>query len=106
MNQFMPFIGSFIAGIVLGMIFFGGLWLTLNGLQHSHHPALRLLSSLLLRMTLALAGFYAIAQLGVWQHLPVALIGFMVQRWLINRRLRTMNNKLARTQLTHASKEI
>lgn len=105
MNQFMPFIGSFFAGIALGVIFFGGLWLTLKGLQNSHHPALRLLSSLLARMAVVLAGFYVIVQLGVWQHLPVALVGFIMPRWLISRRLRAMNNKSARAQLAYTNKE-
>lgn len=105
MSELILYAGTFIAGLLLGMLFFGGLWLTLNGLERSRHPALRLLSSLLLRVTLVLIGFYAIAQLDAWQHLLTALAGFIASRWWMTRRLRAISHKSVPARLTHSKKE-
>lgn len=105
MSGLIPYIGTFIAGLLLGMLFFGGLWLTLNGLERSCHPALRLLASLLVRVTLVLIGFYAIAQLDAWQHLLMALAGFIASRWWMTRRLQAISHKSVPARLTHSKKE-
>jgi F1F0 ATPase subunit 2 len=46
------------AGGILGVIFFGGLWWTVCKAVSSEQPALWFLGSLLLRMSITLAGFY------------------------------------------------
>ena len=45
------------AGLLLGAIFFGGLWFTVRKGVSSQRPALWFFFSLLLRMSVALAGF-------------------------------------------------
>ena len=75
---------SFIVGIVLGVIFFGGLWWTVGRGLTSPRPALWFICSMVLRTGIVLVGFYAI--LGThWQRLVLCLIGFIVGRVLVTR---------------------
>jgi F1F0 ATPase subunit 2 len=73
-------------GILLGVLFYGGLWLTVRRFPTTHHPLALALGSLLLRMAITLAGFYLIID-GQWQNAVAALAGFTAARVLIvNRR--------------------
>lgn len=73
-----------VAGGVLGSFFFGGLrWTVKNGVS-TKRPALWFLSSLLLRMGVALAGFYFVAG-GHWERLATCLLGFVVARTVVTR---------------------
>ena len=76
-------------GALLGGFFFGGLWWTIQKIVLSAHPALWLLTSLLLRMGLTLIGFYLVLsyELGgtQLQRLLVCLFGFVLARLLIGR---------------------
>ncbi|MDI1250341.1 MAG: ATP synthase subunit I [Lacunisphaera sp.] len=72
------------AGMVLGMIFFGGLWWTVRRALVSRRPARWFLGSLLLRMGLAVAGFYFVGG-GQWQRLLPCLLGFIVARFVVVR---------------------
>jgi F1F0 ATPase subunit 2 len=71
-----------IAGAVLGAIFFGGLWWTVRKTIRSKQPALWLLASMLLRTSIALAGFYLVGQ-GHWERLLLCLSGFIVARLVV-----------------------
>ena len=59
---------------MLGAIFFGGLWWTVRKGVSSKQPALWFLGSLLLRMSIALAGFYFVSG-GHWERLLVCAPG-------------------------------
>jgi F1F0 ATPase subunit 2 len=74
------------AGALLGVFFFGGLWWTVQKGVTSETPALWFLGSLLLRTGLVLAGFYLAAQ-GHWSRLAVCLLGFLIARLIVVRRL-------------------
>ena len=74
-------------GAVLSGIYFGALWLTLRRVTHSRRPAMLLMLSLLVRLTLLLTGFYLILEGGHWDRLLAALIGFILVRILLTRRL-------------------
>ena len=67
------------AGAVLGAMFYGGLWWTVRRGVSSKRVALWFLGSLLLRMGLALAGFYFVAG-GDGQRLLLCLLGFVLAR--------------------------
>ncbi|MCA9006930.1 MAG: hypothetical protein KDA70_16760, partial [Planctomycetaceae bacterium] len=54
---------SLTCGLILGALFFGGLWLTIRNLQKSSHPAFLFLASALVRISLTISGFWLI---GVW----------------------------------------
>jgi F1F0 ATPase subunit 2 len=69
---------DFIAGLVLGAIFYGGLWGTIRRLP-AKGAGLWLAGSFLVRTMLALAGFYTIAR-GMWYGAAACLAGFLVAR--------------------------
>ena len=79
--------GSFGLGVLLGMAFLWGLWLTVRRLPTTRHPALLMLASLMLRFGLTLAGFLIIARYGSWEYLLAAAVGFTLPRLLIGQRL-------------------
>ncbi|MEO8340297.1 MAG: ATP synthase subunit I [Nitrospirota bacterium] len=82
MNEALGLILALAAGVILGGIFFGGLWWTVRKLVSSSQPALWIFASLPLRMCLTLTGFYFVAR-GDWQRLLVCLIGFVVARPIV-----------------------
>jgi len=96
MNETILFSISFISGLLLGWLFFDGLWITLKDIARTRYPVLRILGSLLLRMGLVLAGFYALIQWAGWPHLLVATLGFTLLRLLLARRLRQPGDLPAR----------
>ena len=77
---------ALIAGVLLGAFFFGGLWWTVQKGVTSERPALWFLGSLLLRTSLILAGFYFVSQ-GHWSRLVACLLGFLVGRVIVVKRL-------------------
>ena len=84
MNETLTWALAGLAGGLLGAIFFGGLWWTVQKVVSSTRSTLWLLGSLLLRTSIALAGFYLIAR-GHWERLLVCLLGFMIARLIVTR---------------------
>ena len=82
MNEVLTLLLAFAAGAGLGAIFFGGLWWTVRKGLASKQPALWFFCSLLLRMSIVLAGFYFVG-LGHWQRLLVCLLGFVLARFAV-----------------------
>lgn len=68
------------AGVLLGAMFFGGLWWTVRKGGSSPRPALWFVGSMLLRTGLVLAGFYCVGG-GQWNRLLVCLLGFIIARF-------------------------
>jgi F1F0 ATPase subunit 2 len=77
---------AFFAGALLGVVFFGGLWWTVQKGVTSGTPAIWFLGSLLLRTGLILVGFYLAAQ-GHWSRLAACLLGFLIARFIVVHRL-------------------
>jgi F1F0 ATPase subunit 2 len=71
-----------LAGVLLGMFFFGGLWWTIRRGVSSKQPAVLFVFSLLLRTGIALAGFYFVAR-DDWLRVLSCLVGFMLARILV-----------------------
>ena len=65
-------------------MFSGGLWWTVRQGLSSKRAALWFLGSLLLRMGIALAGFYFVSA-GHWQRLLLCLLGFVLARLAVTR---------------------
>jgi len=82
MNEAMFLIVAFTTGALLGVIFFGGLWWTVRKAVFSTQPALWFFGSLLLRMSIALGGFYLVGG-GHWERLVVCLLGFVAARLVV-----------------------
>ncbi|MEO6922988.1 MAG: ATP synthase subunit I [Bryocella sp.] len=72
------------AGVLTGLLFFGGLWWTVQKAMFSKQAGLMFAGSFLLRTFLTLDAFYLIGS-GSWQRLLACLIGFMLGRILIKR---------------------
>ena len=101
-----------VVGLLLGAIFFGGLWWTVRKGLFFRRPALLFSASLLLRMGIAIAGFYwvgreigpAAGQLSrqlSWQALLLCLLGFVLARLLVLRLSRRPTRSATETR--HAS---
>jgi F1F0 ATPase subunit 2 len=78
---------AFICGIGIGGFYFAGLWWTVRRLQTSHRPGLLALASFLVRVGSSGVAFFFILD-GHWERLLVGLLGFMVMRSIVVRRLR------------------
>ena len=83
---------SLIAGAILGAIFSGGLWWTIQRALSSTRPAIWFLASLLLRTAVALSGFYLVSR-GDWRKLAACLFGFLVTRMVMTRLARETVDK-------------
>jgi F1F0 ATPase subunit 2 len=84
MNETLRLMLALATGVLLGAIFFGGLWWTIQKGVSSKWSALWFFGSLLVRTSMVLAGFYFIAR-GHWQRLIVGLIGFVIARFIVTR---------------------
>ena len=82
MNDIVYMILAFIEGLLLGTIFFGGLWFTVRKLVTSKIPALWFLGSFILRISITLIGFYYISS-GSWQRLLICVAGFIIARFAV-----------------------
>lgn len=82
MNETETMILVFIAGLILGTLFFGGLWLTVKKTVTSSKPALLVFVSFISRLVIVLAGFYFIGA-GDWQRLLATLLGFVAARFIL-----------------------
>jgi len=94
MNEPLSLAYAFAAGVLLGAMFYAGLWWTVRRGVSSRRAALWFLGSLLLRMGLALAGFYFVAG-GHWQRLLLCLLGFVLARLAVMWLTRTPGAKRA-----------
>jgi F1F0 ATPase subunit 2 len=77
-------IGPLAAGMVLGAVFFGGLWWTVNRGLTATVPAVWFGLSALLRMAIAVSGLYYFARLGL-PSLIACLCGLLAARAAIRR---------------------
>lgn len=91
MSDFLIWLLACLAGIALGGFFFGGLWWTVRRGASSRHPARLFVSSFLVRMVVAVGGFYLIAADGDWRRVIASLLGFLIARWLVVRWTRPGN---------------
>ncbi|MEQ8667621.1 MAG: ATP synthase subunit I [Pirellulales bacterium] len=95
MNDVLSLILPWSAGVLLGAIFFGGLWWTVSKGLSSKHPALWFLVSQLLRTSITLTGFYLVAG-GHWERLMACLVGFISARFIVARLTRSPGDKQSR----------
>jgi len=79
MNDPLALILSCAAGVALGAVFFGGLWWTIRKGVTSPRPATLFLTSAVVRMAIAMVGFYFVSG-GQWQRLLACLVGFVAAR--------------------------
>jgi F1F0 ATPase subunit 2 len=80
----MPLAFALLAGLCIGMMFFAGLWWTVQRAASSTQPGILFAGSFLLRTALSLGGFYLVGG-GSWPRLLLCLVGFIVGRILVKR---------------------
>ena len=93
MDELLRLVLALVAGAGLGLVYFGGLWLTVQRVPGSGHPALLVLGSFFGRTVVVVGGIYLAAVLGgepsgVWVRVAVCLVGFLAMRTVMIRRLR------------------
>ena len=84
MNETLMWVLAWAMGVLLGVMFFGGLWWTVRKGVLSKRPAILFSGSLLLRTMIVLAGFYYVSG-GRWERLLVCLFGFVMARLIVTR---------------------
>lgn len=87
MNELIILIFNLAAGILLGIFYFGGLWLTLRQLPCSVNPYFLTLGSFFGRTIISLFVFYLVARGGHWERLLVCLSGFIFMKIFMMHRL-------------------
>jgi len=79
MAETMSLLAAFIGGLLLGSLFFGGLWWTVRKGLASPRPAVWFVGSYIVRSSVVLLGFYVLAG-GRWSRLTAVLVGFILAR--------------------------
>ncbi len=92
-------LSAWAAGVLLGAVFFGGLWWTVRKGLSSKHPALLFLGSLVLRTSITVIGFCLVAS-GHWERLLLCLLGFIMARFIAARLA-----QLPAVEQTHSAEE-
>jgi F1F0 ATPase subunit 2 len=82
MNAAVTLLLAFALGVILGVMFFGGLWWTVARGTGSRYAAPWFLLSLLLRSSGAMLGFYLVGR-GSWEKLAACLAGFVIARLIV-----------------------
>jgi F1F0 ATPase subunit 2 len=86
MGAIQTYIVPFIIGSLMGLLYFMGLWQTVQRLASSEKPYRLLLFSYASRLTIALGGFYLFMD-GPWERLAGVCLGFFIVRTLLVRTL-------------------
>jgi len=100
MSEILYMILAFIAGIVLGTFFFGGLWFTVKKAITSKIPAIWFLGSFIFRVGIVILGFYYISP-GGFQTLIVSLLGFIIARFVVMQFTKSTDKKQAIKEVYH-----
>ena len=91
LNLLIPFV-AFLVGAGLGLVYFGGLWLTLQNLPKPPQLIPWMLGSLLLRFAIALGCIYLLINYFAGEQMFLSLLtfslGFLLIRNLLINRLR------------------
>ena len=86
---------AMLVGSLLGTVFFGGLWWTIQRSVGSNAPALLFGCSFLIRTLIAVAGFYFASQ-GDWRRVLACLFGFLLARIFVTRMTRLPSERKIR----------
>lgn len=85
MTEIAALAGSLLIGLGIGLVYFGGLWLTMRAVPDAKRPRLLTAASFMGRLGVAVFGFYLISG-GGWQRPAAAVAGFILIRLVLARR--------------------
>ena len=91
-------VDALVLGVLLGTIFFGGLWFTVRHGVAAEHPAVWFASSLVVRSIIILSGFYFVSPHGL-PSLLLCLLGLLIARAAVTRFTRPPKRTPHATQL-------
>lgn len=83
-SDIVPVVISVIAGGIAGIVFFGGLWVTVKRAVTMRQPALLMIASLIVRAAIVMAIFYVVST-GEFVRLAACMAGFLLVRAFIVR---------------------
>jgi F1F0 ATPase subunit 2 len=83
---------NFVAGLIIGGLYFFGLWWTVRRLPSLTAPGFWTVASFILRSVMALSLFYLLSQ-GVLKNLLMCLTGFTLMRLFLVNRLANSSGK-------------
>lgn len=84
MSEMAHLLAAMAAGILLGWVFFGGLWWTIRKAIGARQPVLWFFASMLVRVAVVLPGFYFVSA-SQWERLAACLAGFLMARGILLR---------------------
>ena len=84
MDEIIGVMLALVTGGILGAVYFGSLWRTVQKGVSLKRPAPLFVGSLLVRTSIVLAGFYFIGR-GGWQRMLLCLLGFVIARHVVMR---------------------
>ncbi len=84
---------SLVAGSVAGVVFFGGLWFTVQRMLVVRHPALLMMASLAVRAAIVLA-IFAVSSDGQAMRILASLGGFLLVRFVMVRHFEPQSKSL------------
>lgn len=85
-NELLTLLLSLAGGTAVGVLYFGGLWRTVQALTASPRPTLLFVGSFVLRNAVLAAGAVGLALLADWYHLAVFLLAVIGVRIVLVRR--------------------
>jgi F1F0 ATPase subunit 2 len=100
MNNILYMTLAFIAGLALGIFFFGGLWFTVKKAITAKIPAIWFLGSFIFRVSVVILGLYYISP-GGFQPLIISLLGFIVARFVVMHFTKSTDKKQAIKEVYH-----
>lgn len=84
MSDYFIMLLALLLGTLLGVIFFGGLWFTVKKGVSAKNPAIWFTSSIILRTSIVISGFYFISK-NHWERMLICLLGFIISRSIITK---------------------
>ena len=74
-----------LVGLGLGILYFGGLWLTIKNMNQSRSPIVLTLGSFILRTGAVFLVLIYVARQGDWENILILLAGFIGSRIFLSR---------------------
>lgn len=87
MNSALSLLAPFAVGLVVGLAFFGGLWLTVRRLDRMKNPGPVIFLSSILRIALAMAAILWVSRDGL-PAIGSCLAGFLLARFFLIKKVR------------------
>ena len=84
---------NFFIGVILGIIFFGGLYWTIQKLTEVKQPALLMIGSLIFRMALLLSVLFYVSKSG-YKGILYALLGMFLVRVIMTFKIEKTTEKI------------